>query len=95
MGQMVTEFMNGGDLVNYISNLRPHARLSEQTASVFAYQILNGLAHMHAHGISHRDIKLENILIHLCPFTNQPVVKLADVGLAHDPTRHGVEVIDR
>ncbi|MGE5140049.1 MAG: protein kinase domain-containing protein [Rudaea sp.] len=42
-----------------------------------AQQVCAALAHAHAHGIVHRDLKLENVLI-----TPDGVAKLADFGLA-------------
>jgi serine/threonine protein kinase len=44
---------------------------------VTLYQILHGLAHMHACGVMHRDLKPSNILIN-----NDMTVKIADFGMA-------------
>lgn len=44
----------------------------------FLHQILLGLAHVHAAGIMHRDLKLANILVD----TNERTVKIADFGMA-------------
>ena len=51
------------------------------------HQMASGLAHLHAEGIVHGDIKPENILISL----NDPVqMKLADFGISKDVTFPGI-----
>ncbi len=42
------------------------------------YQLLSGLAHVHANAIMHRDLKPQNVLINRADLT----VKLADFSLA-------------
>lgn len=46
-------------------------------------QVLDALAHMHARGILHRDIKPDNILVARCP-QNTLVAKISDFGIAAD-----------
>jgi len=43
----------------------------------FTYQILQGLAHCHAHRVMHRDLKPQNLLV-----SKDGIIKLADFGLA-------------
>lgn len=62
--------------------------LSECRARNYLYQILVGLDHLHSHGLFHRDVKPENILIKFpsilyTPLSDTPpneIVKLADLG---------------
>ncbi len=65
-GQPLDEVLEGG-------------ALEPSLALHFAAQVLSGLAHAHAHGVLHRDIKTENIFLHRTP--NGPVAKLLDFGL--------------
>ena len=58
---ILCEFCNGGSLVNYLMKLS--CRLSEQEIIECMIQICNGLEHLHALGMAHRDIKVENILV--------------------------------
>jgi len=43
------------------------------------YQLLKGTAHMHKHGVMHRDLKPQNLLVD--DSTQHPLVKVADLGL--------------
>ncbi len=59
---VVTELASGGELFEYLVG-RPNSILTEATVSFLIRQCFSAAAHMHAHGIIHRDIKLENILL--------------------------------
>ncbi|CAG9861236.1 unnamed protein product [Phyllotreta striolata] len=62
--------------------------LPENKVKCYLYQILRGLAHLHDHGLFHRDVKPENILIKfpsilyapLSQSTSDEIIKLADLG---------------
>ena len=56
---LVTEYCEGGELFDQVRN-----QLSETQIAVIFRQLLSGLAYLHSHNIVHRDLKLENILIH-------------------------------
>lgn len=45
----------------------------------FMYQLLKGVAHMHKHGVMHRDLKPQNLLVD--DSTQHPLLKVADLGL--------------
>lgn len=44
------------------------------------YQLLQGIAYLHARNICHRDIKIENVLLESCG--NMTRVLLSDFGMA-------------
>jgi len=71
---LVTEFVDGLDLGRI---LRDRGPLPVPVACEIARQMASGLAFAHAHGIIHRDIKPQNVML-------QPngLVKILDLGLA-------------
>ena len=73
---IIMENVPGGELSMY---LHKHGPMAESTVQTIARQILHALAYLHARGITHRDIKPDNILISgLDPLQ----VKLSDFGLS-------------
>lgn len=73
---LVMEFVPGGDLMDFVTANGP---LEEVAAQVVTKQILQGINYVHKLGISHRDLKPDNILI----MQDDPVtVKITDFGLA-------------
>jgi eukaryotic-like serine/threonine-protein kinase len=71
---MVMEFVRGRTLRELLS---AHGRLEPAHAVEVLIQMLAALDHAHRHGIVHRDVKPENVLI-----TPEGVAKVADFGLA-------------
>ncbi|CDJ30772.1 Aurora kinase, putative [Eimeria mitis] len=71
---IVLGFCEQGDLYRRIRE-QPHRRFSELEAFCFFAQLVNGLHCVHANGIIHRDLKLENLLL-----TKGNVLKIADFG---------------
>ncbi|EGG16363.1 putative protein serine/threonine kinase [Cavenderia fasciculata] len=70
----ILEYVENGSLRDVVEKFGP---LSEELATVYLYQLLQGLAYLHTNRIIHRDIKCSNILI-----TKEGVIKLADFGVA-------------
>ncbi|KAI8344454.1 kinase-like domain-containing protein, partial [Chlamydoabsidia padenii] len=79
---MVMDLCDQGDLFDYVLNDSSEYRSPDIVKSFFI-QILQGIEQMHAQGIYHRDIKLENILLKTA--SNDDTLlecKVADFGLA-------------
>ncbi|KAJ7092081.1 kinase-like domain-containing protein [Mycena belliarum] len=76
---LVMEYVNGGELLEYISAQGKGDGLDESTCQHISYQICEAVAHIQSQNALHRDLKPENILLTL---DDPPVVKLADFGLA-------------
>ena len=55
-------------------------KLSEEESSKLFFQILQGIEHLHSLGVTHRDIKLENILFVDSKDYNE--IKLIDFGFS-------------
>ena len=68
------EYAPGGLLFEICEDV---VQMGENTARVFFKEIINAVDFMHKQGISHRDIKLENILL-----DNALNIKIADLGFA-------------
>lgn len=78
---LVMDFVPHGDLMDYlISQQTPQQPgIPEQMSRDIVKQVLEAVAYVHSMGISHRDLKPDNILIN----SFDPVsVKVADFGLA-------------
>lgn len=64
------ELAAGGDLFSLVCG---STRLSEVEIRWIIRQLLSGLKYLHAKRVAHRDIKLENVLLCVCP---KPAVSL-------------------
>ena len=69
----VMEFCPYGELFSLVQ--RKYLRIEDK--SCFFKQILRGVTHLHDHGIAHRDIKLENLLLN-----DEGYVKITDFGVS-------------
>ncbi len=78
---IVLEYLSGGDMAA-LSRSRP---LPIQKALFYLEQVCSGLAHAHAGGVIHRDIKPQNLLL----TADRQVVKIADFGVARLAANEG------
>jgi serine/threonine protein kinase len=75
---LALEFLPGGTLHNLLKHRKTAGELLPlDTILEYAWQIAEGLAHAHAHGIIHRDIKADNVML-----TAEGTLKITDFGLA-------------
>lgn len=73
---IATEFCPRGDLYGYLKD--SHSGLPEREALKYLRQVFHALDYLHERGISHRDVKPENVLI-----GQNGKVKLADFGMCY------------
>ena len=73
---IIMEYCEKGELFDYIVEKE---RLNPIEASVFFYQLINGVNYIHKQGFAHRDLKPENLLL-----TKEKILKIIDFGLCHD-----------
>ena len=73
---IIMEYCEKGELFDYIVKKQ---RLSPMEASMFFYQLINGVEYIHSQGFVHRDLKPENLLL-----TKNKLLKIIDFGLCHD-----------
>ncbi|KAK9819631.1 hypothetical protein WJX72_000530 [[Myrmecia] bisecta] len=58
----------------------PSNPLGKQVIKSFMYQLIKGVAHCHKHGVMHRDLKPQNLLVD-DEVNGQSLLKIADLGL--------------
>ena len=88
---LVMDYINGGSLLNYLTKykLLHGSPFPQKMIQYFVKQIVQGLIYIHSKNIIHRDIKLENILLHYPPnikkenrdYTHAQI-KIIDFGLS-------------
>ena len=75
---LIMECLDGGNLCSYVKAKR---RLGEDEGARIFFQILQAIEYLHLLGVTHRDVKLENVL-----FTDNPKdgedIKLIDFGFS-------------
>ncbi|XP_058515001.1 nik-related protein kinase isoform X1 [Ochotona princeps] len=78
---MVMEFCAAGSVTDVVRMTRNQS-LKEDWIAYICREILQGLAHLHAHRVIHRDIKGQNVLL-----THTAEVKLVDFGVSAQVSR--------
>jgi serine/threonine-protein kinase CHEK2 len=74
---MILDFMEGGDLLSCITS---NGYLSEAVCKLYFYQMAKGLQYLHQQGITHRDLKPDNILLKTSD--TDTCVKISEFGLS-------------
>uniref|UniRef100_A0A182JZG7 Protein kinase domain-containing protein n=1 Tax=Anopheles christyi TaxID=43041 RepID=A0A182JZG7_9DIPT len=72
---MVLEYMQGGDLLTRIMD---NGFLPENTAKFYFYQLCHAIYYLHGEGITHRDLKPDNILLQ--DSNEYTLLKVSDFG---------------
>lgn len=73
---LVMEYCDGGDLNQYLLSRPPDAQRNHTVVR----QLCSAVAFLHSLGITHRDLKPDNVLV--CVTPKGPIVKVADFGLS-------------
>lgn len=73
---LVLELVTGGELFDQIV---ARGEYSEKDASTIVRQMISAVAHLHEHGIAHRDLKPQNLL---CAGPDGTDIRVADFGLS-------------
>lgn len=85
---MICEYLPGGELLEAVLK---NERYGEADARQAFVQLLEGLKYLHAMGIVHRDLKLENLL--LARKDDIGSMKIADFGLAKSLDRGQAQTV--
>nr|XP_020447039.1 death-associated protein kinase 3 isoform X2 [Monopterus albus]XP_020447040.1 death-associated protein kinase 3 isoform X2 [Monopterus albus]XP_020447041.1 death-associated protein kinase 3 isoform X2 [Monopterus albus]XP_020447042.1 death-associated protein kinase 3 isoform X2 [Monopterus albus]XP_020447043.1 death-associated protein kinase 3 isoform X2 [Monopterus albus] len=76
---LILELVSGGELFDFLAEKES---LTEEEATQFLKQILDGVQYLHLKRIAHFDLKPENIML-LDKNVPNPRIKLIDFGIAH------------
>ena len=73
---LVLEYIPGGSLGSYLKK-KPNKRLEEEECKYIYKQIVHAISYIHSQKVTHRDLKLENLLIN-----ESFIVKIIDFGFS-------------
>ena len=85
---IIMEYLEGGDLLKYVTSLKS---LEEATARVFIRQVVKGILYCHNNNLTHRDLKLENLLL---VNSEEKKIKIIDFGIAGAISNMKLEQLD-
>ncbi|OIW00896.1 hypothetical protein TanjilG_19837 [Lupinus angustifolius] len=71
---LIMEFVPGGDLYQKVAD---EGRLTENLSRQYFRQLISAMKYFHSHGVFHRDLKLDNLLI-----DENMNIKVSDFGLS-------------
>jgi serine/threonine protein kinase len=74
---LIMEYVNGGSLHGYLKG-KPNRQMAEIEAKFLWQQVVYGIHYLHQRNVTHRDIKLENVLLD----ETRTRVKLIDFGFS-------------
>ncbi|ETW04376.1 CAMK/CAMKL/MARK protein kinase [Aphanomyces invadans] len=86
---LVLEYCSQGELFDLVINC-PNGRLSLKQSQEYFFQIASAVSFMHARGVAHCDLSLENVLVN-----SQGECKLCDFGLATDLHKVKVDAVGK
>ena len=76
---IIMEQVTGGELYEHIKTYE----LEEREIATIMHQLLEAIQYLHACGITHRDLRPENILVQKNPLTEEVTrIKIVDFGLS-------------
>lgn len=78
---LITELVSGGEMIDMVEGSRG---LPEHQVRRYIIQVLVALQHLHTHGLVHRDLKVENLLL-----DDRGNIKIIDFGLSNFMPGHG------
>ncbi|QDZ24611.1 serine/threonine protein kinase [Chloropicon primus] len=81
---ILMEYASGGEL---FSHIQKKGKIPESEARYFFQQLICGVAYCHVKGVCHRDLKLENALLHR-EEDGAPRVKICDFGYSKSNLLH-------
>jgi eukaryotic-like serine/threonine-protein kinase len=89
---LVSELVRGGTL----AELLHEGALSDRDVAEIGIALCAGLAHAHAQGVVHRDVKPSNVLVPDARAAGEPAAKLTDFGVARVVGgKEGTDVLTR